>query len=137
MDIEEENKTEFNMANSTLIRINDILKEIKEISIRTELLPNNKSFLGKGKGQHMKLKLARDLFVQSVPLLSPEDINPFKIKIQSLEPEYCIVETWKGKAKVSSYNSQLEKILDDFIIELQIKLQKNGFFMPSKNRGVL
>ena len=140
MDIES-NKTEFNMANSTLQRLDGILKAINDISIRTELLPNNQNFLKKGRGQHMKLKLARDLFVQSVALLSPEDVEPLKIKVQGFKPCYKIVELWncgnKEKAKVSDYNAELEESLDDFIIELQIKLQKKGFFMPSQNKEEL
>ena len=141
MDIEEGNKTEFNMANSTLIRINDILKEIKDISIKTELIPNNQNFLSKGKGQHMKLKLVRDLFVQSLPLLPSDVIEPFKARIQSLKPQYRLVGYWdsgeKKKSKEACYNTGLEQSLDDFVIDLQIKLQKKGFFMPSKDRGGL
>lgn len=137
MSLDEGNKIDFNMAQATLMRIDNIFKEIKEISIRTELPQNNPSFLRKGKGQHMKLKLTRDLFVQAVPLLSTGDVELLRNKMQGLKPLYKAMEVWnsgnKEKVNVALYNEGLEQSLDDFIIDLQIKLQKKGFFMPSGN----
>lgn len=135
MEIDTGNKPEFSIINSTLMRINNILQEIKDISIKTELHPNNVNYLSKGRGQHMKLKLVKDLFIQSVAFLPTKEVDVLWNKINSLKPEYRTTSDYNNKYKVAHFNSEIEESLDLFLIEIQMKLQNKGFFDPTKKWG--
>jgi len=121
----------FNMALNTLERIGEILREIKRVSIDSAL---NKDF-----AQTIKINLVKQLYIQSTPLLPSKDVEDLKT-ILDLKPNAVRVVKNKGyglnertnKLK-DKFDPELDLLLDNYTIEIQLKLQAVGYFMPPKN----
>jgi len=126
----DENKSEapFNMAVASLMRLDAILTDIKNISLTQST--NN---LSRSSGQHLKLKLVKDFFLQSVPLIKPENLEEIKNKVFALKPSYRdLKKDNPSLGKIPAFSETLETSLDEMLIEIQVILQSNGVFMPSK-----
>lgn len=115
----------FNMAIASLMRIHDILKLITKYSMssfNTSLAP--------GPIQHMKYRLVRQLYVQSVPLMKPESKKPIKDNLNKIKLAREVTPT---KQVTELYDHQVEMDLDDCICEIEEALQIQGYFMPPRS----
>ncbi len=121
----------FNMAIATLKRLDEILVEIKTASSMTVLDPVI--------SQSIKINLVRQFFLNAIPLLEEKDIKRFRKTIFSLREtkRKKISNSAYGESKVgemvSVYDYRMDLYLDNILVEVQLALQKNRFFMPSSN----
>jgi hypothetical protein len=117
LDAIEDNEGKFNMGIRTLIRIDEIIFEINSISAN----PN----IDKGKGQHTKLILVKQLQIRAAPLMPAMHIEHDS-------------STGKIKEMHEQYDPEVEKLLDDLVEEIELSLQKEGcYFMPNKSEQAL
>lgn len=139
---EEQKEGKFNIAVSYLMSINEILKDIKNISLRTS--KNSPDVLSTGRGQKLKLKLVRNLFVQASALIKEneitkkiwEDIKSIKIKLEDTNKNDYNKNHSHADWKIAFVQSTEDK-LDELIISIQKELQKSKYFMPLKDEQVL
>lgn len=131
----------FNIAIKYLLDISEILKDIKNISLRTSKPKDNDDYLELGIGQSLKLKLVRNLYVQSSSLFKTKSetkkiwnkIKAIKIKLKDTKKDFIVAQTnW-----IPEYNSKIEDELDEIIISIEQELQLSKYFMPKKREGDL
>ena len=121
-------KAPFNMAQDTLKRLSQTLDEIKQLAYKTDYDMETR--------QAVKIGLVRNFFVQSSPLLLEDFVKKYKLEILKLRPKIVRIiqnRTWNESKYVGQqiiYDEELEFRLDEILIELQIVLQKEGYFMP-------
>ncbi len=122
----------FNMALDTLQRLGEILREIKMVS-------TNPGFSEELK-QEMKIKLVKQFFIQATPLLDKKCVDEHKETILNLRP--LIVDvldrsglTTRTVGKSIACSEEIELTLDRIMIDLQISLQKQKYFMPASDFG--
>ena len=139
MDEQEENNEDeksavFNMALDTLRRLGRILEEIKYLQYKV-------GEYGMNNLQLIKIGLVKQFFIQGSPLLPEEKVKEYKKEILSLTPRLTQVhKNTPGRATEHCgvqiiYNSDLEIRLDEILIELQLILQKEKYFMPIEEEG--
>lgn len=140
--VETKENPPFNFAISTLERINQILNEIKYISMTIALGENEDGqYIEKTKALECKITLIRQFFISAVPLLviskiEENKINDFVNRLDTFEIKKIkkIFEdpnnTFQQKKTmfIEDYDKELDKKLDFFVIELEIILKK--YFMP-------
>ena len=121
----EESKAPFNMALSTLEAIRKILCHIEEVSISTNIQDDIK--------QKMKINLVKRFYVDSAPLLDEKTVEKYK-DILKLKPKTLkiISEGKLTKYEKVIYDFDLEIKLDNYLIELQIELQRKNYYMPPR-----
>lgn len=115
----------FNMAVASLMRIHDILKDITKYSMssfNTNMPP--------GPIQHMKYRLVRQLYVQSVPLMKNDDKGPLVKELDSIQLKREVTPTG---VVTELYDHEVEKKLDQLICKIEEALQVQGYFMPPKS----
>ncbi len=125
---EGEDKAIFNMGIDTLERASKKLMEIGHLAQRVDLtLPQI---------QYIKLRMTKDFFSIVSPLLPDKEQKKYQEIVIKLKP------IWKAKYKSGYYqksvfirnelthNEKLEEKMDRILIELQLILQKEGYFMP-------
>lgn len=128
----------FNMALATLEKVNNILKQIANVSVLFISDDQGSSELSPGKAQHMKYRLVKQLFIQSVPLFDTKkyeafmhdilkDIRSIKLKYGNRYQNNRII----GKFEV--FDQSVEDELDNITMDVQAELQKEGYFMPPKS----
>ena len=129
-----ENTAPFNMAIATLERIHNLLIAISDISKRADINPASQGYLPRNFGQHQKVKLVKELYLNSFPLMQTEDANNLKEKIKSLSPVWGKdKDIYTGKrGGVPIFDLTLENNLFDLILEIETALNKNKVFMPTK-----
>jgi hypothetical protein len=120
----------FNMGISTLMRIDQILKEITHVSAEP-MIPKEMK-------QAMKINLVKELFVQSSPLLNEEVVNKYQPQFNKLKPVesnigYGRSGVIKKREKKQIYSEELNTELDRLSLEIQRELQKEKYFMPPKS----
>jgi hypothetical protein len=121
-------KAPFNIAQDTLKRLSQTLDEIKQLAYKTDYDMETR--------QAVKIGLVRNFFVQSSPLLLEDFVKKYKLEILKLRPKIVRIiqnRTWNESKYVGQqiiYDEELEFRLDEILIELQIVLQKEGYFMP-------
>lgn len=124
-------KAPFNMALNTLERLGDILTQIRRIGADPMLPPEIK--------QSMKVSLVKQFFIQASPLIPnyPEDDRK---KIINLKPNQQPIKklTPSGEHKSTQmvktiYDAGLEIEMDTMLLNVQRKLQDEGYFMPPKH----
>lgn len=134
-NIGEEGTAPFNMALNTLEKIHKILLSIFLVSSRIV----ESQELSEGEAQHMKYRLVRQLYIQSVPLLRAKNIDEWKEQTWKLIKEIKL--KWKpikdGDGFVRDYveaiDPEIEDTLDDITKFIEEKLQEEGYFMPPKH----
>lgn len=142
-EIEYNENTVFNMGISTLMRIDSILKEIVNLDLK-DIKTNEQTSFSKSRLQSVKLRLVKQLYINSVPLLSEKKVEGEEDLWEKLSKLNLITKKnkkkrWNEKDKeyieVSSmvYDKELEQKLNDIIIQLQTQLQKKGVFMPTRD----
>ncbi len=129
-DKEKENKKAvFNMAINTLQRLGDILEEIKKVT--------HDSLNDKMTRQRIKVDLVKQFYVQATPLLPKDKIEEYSKKILIIKPkEKQLFIERKGNTPIfqglnNVFDYALDKLLDEILIELQLDLNVEGYFMPS------
>lgn len=129
----------FNMAISTLQRLDRILEDIKITS--AGYIPMGIGETGQkietAIGLDMKIRLIKQFFMQSIPLLKEKQ----RIELAKHLKEIPNNERWELRGSGHSakkvwakyYSNQLEGMWDNFLCLIQIELQKENYFMPPKN----
>jgi len=124
----------FNMAIATLMRLDAILTDIKNIAMEGL---SKSSKINMQESQRIKFNLVKQFFIQSIPLLKKEQINSLKEKLNNItfpELENNNLVNYKKQKIANSYNPTMDKKMNNFIINVQLKLQEAGnYFMPPKN----
>ena len=126
----QENHAVFNMALSTLERLSDILREIRVLSTQYFLPPEVK--------QNQYLQLVKQFFLNAVPLIPKEKVKEYQVKMETLEArEVNLIQrgatgTTNYQGKKAVYDKELEKNLNNFLVDLQLELQELKYFMPSR-----
>jgi hypothetical protein len=122
----------FNMAIDTLMRLGNLLREIKDVY-------QNTRYSDEGFMQYIKYKLVRTFFIQSIPLLPSKHVEDLKRRVFNLKPKMStVIERRFGDAYVKKglrnfFSQEFEDELDDILINIQIILKDEGMFMPSKD----
>ncbi len=137
---EKQSEGKFNIAVSYLLSINDILREIKDISLKTSIrVVEHPNFLSVGEGQRLKYKLLRNLYVQAMPLVKGKKGNDMD-KIWKMIKNVKLHRIDINKKKdgydpfwVDVYTKDVENELDELILAIQVQLQNNKYFMPLKS----
>lgn len=122
----DEGTAPFNMAIATLKRLDEILVQITIATCDPSLTLRER--------QPIKISLVKQFFLSCVPLLSTEVIKKYKKRIQDLRPSIISIkiDNIRSEPRII-FNYNLENELDDILIDLQTELQKEGYFMPSKD----
>jgi len=129
----EENQAVFNMALDTLKRLGKILEEVKYLQYKKEYSIDVL--------QSIKIGLIKQFFVQASPLLPETVVEKYKKEILGLKSKHinvienrCLNDSKNIGTKLK-YDEKLEIRLDEILIELQMILQKEKYFMPSEEEG--
>lgn len=130
----------FNMALFTLEKIHNILKKIAEVSVLIITDSDSAAFsLSPGNSQHMKYRLVRQLFIASIPLLDTKKTSEWQEKTADKLFDIRRSLVYGNKylnnkivGRFEAFNEDVEDILDDLVVEIEQKLQKEGYFMPDK-----
>jgi len=122
----------FNMALRTLEKIHDISRSIT--------IASSKPYTGEmtsGKSQHLKYTLIKQLFIQSLSLVTKET-QAYKDKvwvdIKNIKLEWKLLKNnSKVVGMVENATNKIEIKLDELTMEILDKLQVEGYFMPPRN----
>ena len=126
---EDKESARFNMALDTLKRLGEILKEIKNLAYKTE---NTLAI-----NQSIKINLVRQFFIQASPLLPDKEVENYKKEVLGLIPKINMkyTRTYLSASKpiglIVVYDEKKEKRCEEILIELQMILQEEKYFMPS------
>lgn len=131
----------FNLALATLEKMHNILKLISLASSGySHDEDGNLTGMSAGEAQHLKVKLVKQLFIQSIPLFD-KNTNEWQDKmlnrIRTIKPLFRTRYTFNGHKSIPSgiieiYSQVIDDELDDITIEIQRELQQERYFMPSK-----
>ena len=128
---QEDNKAPFNFAIASLMRVHEILRDIKNISLNKEKLPN-------GIMQKKKLKLTRDLCVQCSPLIKNKEVrNELWDELKETKMVLKKVTQTMTPYIMPIFKQETEDQLDEIIMKIEDELQTSGYFMPDKSEGAL
>ena len=117
------------MAIATLMRINEIFFKLQDAALLVTNEGGNKS-----EALSIKITLAKQLYIQSVPLLNEKDEARLKPLMMALKVRKIVTKGEPSKRKtILVYDEAMDKQVDDFIIDVQNALQGEGYFMPPKN----
>ena len=138
MPTDDRRSAPFNMALFTLEKIHNILKRIAEIS--TAMNFDGDIMFSLGQSQHMKYRLIRQLFIQSIPLFNKEKKDKIQWK-ESMAQRIGNIKLISGDkiknnqivGKFQGFTQEIEDELDNITIDIQETLQDEGYFMPSRN----
>jgi hypothetical protein len=128
-DNEEGISAPFNMGVSTLMRLDNILRQITELSINDKIPPDLK--------QVMKIELVKQFYLDSVPLLKENIVRSYEW-ILEIKPKTVPhlrrdnSDTIKQIGVKPLFSPELDLKLNKVLCDLQIELQKEKYFMPSK-----
>ena len=128
---QEQSRAPFNMALNTLERLGKILDQIKMISSIT--------YLDKTIQQTAKLKLLKQFFIQSAPLLPSDFVKKHTSKILNLKMiEKIIINNSSIPIGTKSFfDDNIEIQIDNYLINIQLSLQEEGYFMPQSEEDEL
>lgn len=123
-------KAPFNSALDLLERLSNILTQITKV----KQVP----MLNKDLVQGYVLKLTKDYYIQSIPLLSEtarKDLKPI-LDLEQKEMEIIIDKKLSGRKK-TVYTKEVEDKINDTLIKIQMDLQDVGkyFMPPRRDRG--
>lgn len=118
----------FNMAIATLMRLDEILKESKNLIYLINDL---------GVRQETKIDLLRSFFLNSVPLLKPEEVDEFSwiLELETLKREELIKNAGQNKpsGKLKPFfDKEIELKINKAFVSIQQRLQEGHYFMPPK-----
>ncbi len=119
----------FNMALATLEALRSVLSDIKRV--------NADPFYPDELKQKLKVGLVKSFYRDSAPLLEQKVVDKFQ-SILKLKPKEKIIiineggSSQKTNKKKLIYSEDLELELDNYIIDIQMELQKKKYYMPPK-----
>jgi len=120
----QESKAPFNMAIATLMSLRNTLDHIRDIEGRIDYPAEER--------QRIKVELVKRFYVDSSPLINnPEVIESYSaiLKLRPIEVMSINRSNQKERSKII-YSYELNQILDEYLLKLQVQLQKNKYFMP-------
>jgi len=120
----QDSKAPFNMAIATLMSLRNTLDRIRDIEGRIDYPAEER--------QRIKIELVKRFFVDSSPLLNdPKVIESFKpiLEIKPFKVTAINKSNQKETLKIM-YSYELNQQLDEHLLNLQVQLQKNKYFMP-------
>lgn len=125
----QEDAAPFNMALATLEALRGILNDIKKVYADPSLPDEIK--------QKTKVFLVKRFYVDSAPLLKETVVNKYKGLLNLKPIQINIVSDATGdyqdtQRKKLVYDEDFEMELDKHLIDLQIELQKEKYYMPPK-----
>lgn len=122
-------KAPFNMAINTLERLGEILTNIRRIEQEPLFTIEMK--------QEYKINLVKQFFIQASPLMfdhAPDRKAEIQQKVLVLEPKRAkVIQDGKrtNKERVI-FSSEIDKQLNEILIEIQDVLQQGKFYMPPR-----
>lgn len=122
MNSDETRTAPFNMALSTLEKLQKILVEIKKLSVMGE--------------QHRKYFMVRQFHLQSMPLISKKDgatkMKTLKGNLRDIKLKRIRhFNRYSGEERLEEiFCSELDFQLDDIVEGIEDALQDEGYFMP-------
>ena len=128
----QDNAAPFNMALSTLESLRAILYDIKQI-YKDPFIPDEMK-------QKLKINLVKRFYVDSSPLLPQEVVDKYKEILNIVPVMILMVNPWGNGSQLKriTYDEEMEQRLDDYLIKLQIELQKEKYYMPPRsNKGAV
>jgi len=120
----QESKAPFNMAIATLMSLRNTLDRIRDIEGRIDYPAEER--------QRIKVELVKRFYVDSSPLInSAEVIKSFEgiLKLRPIQVMSINRSNQKERSKIV-YSYELNQELDEYLLKLQVQLQKNKYFMP-------
>ena len=120
----QEQKAVFNMAIATLMSLRNTLDRIRDIEGRIDYPPEER--------QRIKIELVKRFFVDSCPLINNKEVIESFKSILLIRPLMVIginSHNQKQRKKII-YSYELNQELDEHLLNLQVQLQKNKYFMP-------
>jgi len=120
-------KAPFNMAVATLMSLRQTLDAIRNIESKLEYPPDER--------QRIKIELVKRFFVDSSPLLSDgqKDNSFIKLFMPILDLQPCRIIKGNKKRAVIKYSFELNKVLDNYLLQIQIELQRKKYYMPPRD----
>lgn len=131
----------FNNAIASLELLHKISDLIVRISANQSIDINDPNYISSGKSQHMKYRVVRQYFIMALPLINPKDkqwIKDMKDRVFNYETKLIYakqVDTSQNKQVgwLEIYDKAFERELDETLMDIRVKLQEEGYFMPPKN----
>lgn len=119
----------------TLFDICDLMREIKNMSVRVHL-PEYRTIMSSGQIQHAKAKLVKQLFIRSAPLIKKDKIPTLMQQFNNIKLSWLSKTVGRQidatsyaaipKGYYEAYNPRLEDQLDTFEIAIALALQESG-----------
>lgn len=127
----------FNAAIDCLMRISRLLQKIEKVSVEHTVFTDIFGIrITAGQAQHLKFRLAYQLYIQSIPLLTKEGRVSIKAQLDAIKLKFATPynsKTGKAYHGVEVYDDKIEMYLNDIVIDIQKDLQDNGkYFMPPR-----
>jgi len=122
-----ESKAPFNMAIATLMSLRQTLDHIRNIEGRIDYPPEER--------QRIKIELVKRFYVDSSPLVFDSKIldkYKFILEIKPIEM-VCVNKSNQKQTKRIKYSFELNKQLDECLLNLQVELQKKRYYMPPRD----
>lgn len=120
----------FNMAISTLMRVDNILKEITNLELK-RLSPPQVSH-SQGHLQGVKRRLVRQLYLNAIPLIRKKDKPIIKKKLMVVKLKLIPVMSGGKEINEIDFQQEIDDQLDEIIIDIQESLQAGGYLMPGR-----
>ena len=127
LDYAQDSKAPFNMAIATLMSLRATLDAIRSIEARIDYPPEER--------QRIKIELVKRFYVDSSPLIFDQTIlnkYEFILDIQPIEFICGNRNNQRQKRKIK-YSFELNKKLDECLLDLQVELQKKKYYMPPRD----
>ena len=124
----DEGQGAFNMAISTLMRIDNILTLITNLTYAPYL---------KGTIQSMKIELVKNFWINSAPLLKKEVHENYKW-IFDLKPSIAIITDTMGNEvrREAGFMEDIEIKLNKFVLDVEMELQKEGDYLMAGKKDL-
>jgi len=120
----QEGKAPFNMAIATLMSLRFTLDRIRDIEGRIDYPAEER--------QRIKIELVKRFYVDSSPLINNSEVIESYKEILELRPVQVVGinrSNLQQRTKII-YSYELNQKLDQYLLKLQVQLQKNKYFMP-------
>jgi len=123
-DYSQDTKAPFNMAIATLMSLRNTLDRIRDVEGDQNIPPKER--------QRIKIELVKRFYVDSSPLIMKEAILKKYEHILGIRPAEVITvnKSNQKQKKIVIFSYELNEKLDRCLLNLQVELQKNKYYMP-------
>jgi len=120
----QESKAPFNMAIATLMSLRNTLDHIRDVEGKIEFPASER--------QRIKIELVKRFYVDSSPLINNAEVIESYMPILKLRPIEVVGINRSNQKETHKivYSYELNQLLDEYLLKLQVQLQKNKYFMP-------